>query len=172
MNGKSAHELAAVGQLLLALHKLPQQVGFTEFQDAALKLLSGTLQFDSAWWGLVSGLNIHTEITFNLPPSYRADWENVKSLDPIAVATQAHPFITFRINSDALGDYPELQEMLARHAIRHVLSTQTKESALGLEAFISIYRNDPPFTEAERLLKQAIMPHMIYALHQSWRKHL
>lgn len=172
MNGQSAHDLEAMGQLLLALHKLPQQVGFTEFQDAALTLLAKTLHFDSAWWGLVSGLNIHTEIRFNLPDTYRDDWEQVKNLDPIAVATSTRPFVTFRINEDGLSGYPELQQMLRPYGIHHVLSTQTREADLGLQAFISVYRKDPPFSEADRLLKQAVMPHLIHALHLSWRKHL
>lgn len=172
MDGNTLHDLDAVGELLLALHKLPQQVEFISFQEQALALLSKTLPFDSAWWGLVSGLNIHTDIKYRLPPTYHEDWEKVKVEDPIATRTIETPFSTVRFNEQNLSLYPILQAMLARYGIRHVLCTHTAEPSLGLNAFLSIYRSDAPFTEEERVLKQMVMPHMIHALHLSWRKHL
>lgn len=172
MNGISVGDLDAVGGLLLALHKLPQQVEFSEFQEKALTLLSEALPFDAAWWGLVSGLNIHTEIKFRLPASYSEDWEKVKVEDPIASQTIAKPFVTVCFNASTLSDYPALQGTLAKYDIHHVLCTQTEEPDLGLHAFVSLYRAEVPFTEPERCLKQMVMPHLIHALHLSWRKHL
>ena len=172
MQGNTLHDLNTVGELLLALHKLPHQVEFTGFQERALALLSSRLPFDSAWWGLVSGLNLHTDIKYRLPPTYHEDWEKLKAGDPIAARTIENPFSTVRFNERDLSPYPILQSMLARYDIRHVMCTHTREASLGLHAFLSIYRSKAHFTEEERALKQVIMPHMIHALHLSWRKHL
>ena len=172
MNDMAIHNLEMIGRLLLAVHKLPQVTDFARFQVEALGLLSRTLPFDSAWWGLASGLNIHTEIKFNLPVTYGDDWETVKFADPIAAKTIATPFTTCRFNANDLLDVPALQTKLKKYDIHHVLCTRVEEEALGLHAFLSIYRSDPPFSDAEMILKQTVMPHLIHALHLSWRKHL
>lgn len=172
MDGNALHDLDALGGLLLALHKLPHQVEFAAFQERALAVLANTLPFDSAWWGLVSGLNLHTEIKFRLPTTYHEDWEKVKIGDPIATQAIENPFLTARFNEPELSHHPELQAMLAKYNIRHVLCTHAPETSLGLHVFLSIYRAGTAFTEAERKLKQIVMPHMNHALHLSWRKHL
>ena len=172
MNDMAIHNTEMIGRLLLAVHKLPQVIDFPRFQVEALGLLSQTLPFDSAWWGLASGLNIHTEIRFNLPVSYGDDWETVKFVDPIAAKTIETPFTTCRFNANDLLDFPALQTRLKKYGIRHVLCTRIEEEALGLHAFLSLYRSDPPFSDAETILKQTVMPHLIHALHLSWRKHL
>lgn len=172
MRDETTRIVEEIGQLLLALHKLPQQVEFSEFQNHALELLAEKLPFDSAWWGLASGLNIHTELTHNLPDTYREAWETVKANDPIATATSENPFLTACFNEKDLQDSPDLQATLGEFGIRHVLCTQTQEPELGLFAFLSLYRSGPAFTERERLIKQTLMPHLIHALHLSWRKHL
>lgn len=96
----------------------------------------------------------------------------MKIEDPIATQAIAHPFSTALFNERELSRYPTLQAMLMKYDIRHVLCTHTPEISLGLHAFLSIYRAKTPFTETERKLKQTVMPHMIHALHLSWRKHL
>lgn len=172
MDGNPLRDLDAVGGLLLAIHKLPHQGEFAGFQERALTLLARAVPFDCAWWGLVSGLNLHTEIKFRLPATYHEDWEKIKGEDPIAKQATEHPFSTVLFNEQELSHYMTLQAMLAKHNIRHVLCTHTPESSLGLHAFLAIYRAGTPFTEAERRLKQMVMPHMMHALHLSWRKHL
>jgi len=172
MDGDPLHDLDAAGGLLLAIHKLPHQVEFAGFQERALALLMRVVPFDCAWWGLVSGLNLHTELKFRLPATYHEDWEKIKAEDPIALQAALHPFSTVMFNAPVLSSYPALQTMLAKYDIRHVLCTHTLEPSLGLHAFLAIYRTETPFTEAQRKLKQMVMPHLMHALHLSWRRQL
>jgi DNA-binding CsgD family transcriptional regulator len=151
---------------------MPHQIEFNRFQEHALMLLEKMLPFDSAWWGLMSGLNVHTEIKFRLPVTYCEDWERVKNEDPIATQAITHPFVTALFDDKKLSSYPSLQLMLKNYEIRQVLCTHAPEVSLGLSAFLSLYRSGEPFTEADRKLKEVVMPHMIYALRLSRRNYL
>ncbi|WP_349361301.1 helix-turn-helix transcriptional regulator [Stappia sp.] len=174
MNGSAPAigDLEHLSGLLLSLHRLSHSVAFAQFQAEALALLAGALPFDAAWWGLASGVSVHTEVRHNLPDSYLGSWERVKLADPIAAATTRAPGVTVCFNADALAPYTELQATLAGYDVHHVLCTKTTEPALELFAFVSLYRTHAPFTEAERRLKQAVTPHLHAALHQTWRRHL
>lgn len=52
-----------------------------------------------------------------------------------------------------------------RYGMEHVLTTHIAEPVLRLFSAVSFYRANPkqPFTEAERLFKQNLMPHLAKA---------
>lgn len=164
--------LGDISAALLELHELPGAVPFEKFQERALTCLGQVLTFESAWWGLVSGRKIHTALRFNLPPGYRRGWEPISDHDPIADAALSQPFRTVVFNQSDLAGHPVLNAFLASYDIRHVLCTVTQQPDLDLHAFLSIYRADPPFTEEERLIKEAAMPHLTRALARAWRAEL
>lgn len=172
MNGTAPLDAEHVGRLLLELHTLPHSVDYPQFQEAALTRLAHDLPLDSAWWGLTSGLAVHTEVMYRLPSSYSTDWEQVKESDPIVVDAISHPFVTACYNARDLRGYPALCKMLEAHDIRHVLCTRVVDHQLGLHAFLSVYRKRKPFTEQERRLKEIVMPHLVHAQHLAWQRHL
>lgn len=106
MNGIRMGQLDRVSAALLAIHQLPGAVPFERFQDEALGILKGVLPFDAAWWGLVSGLSIHTAVRHNLPPGFRRRWETISRADPIAPLVLATPFVTVAFNEPDLKPHP------------------------------------------------------------------
>ncbi|WP_342070153.1 helix-turn-helix transcriptional regulator [Yoonia algicola] len=164
--------LDQVGAVLMEIHELPERVPFDEFQDAALQAVKRVVSFDAAWWGLVAGLEIHSATRFELPEGYRRHWESVREHDPIASAALGAPFVTVRFNHQDLETYPEISNFLEVYGIHHVLCTATRQRDLALYAFLSLYRNDAPFTEEERSVKQVLVPHLLHALGQSWRRNM
>lgn len=172
MNGTNTDPLAALSDLLLELHKLPEQVDFARFQKEALELLARAMQFDAAWWGLMSGLDVHTEYLHNISKDFSSSWEALKDSDPIAAEAGRKPSLTVYFDGKAIAKHPALMRLLEHHDVRHVLCTHQYDKKLNLHAFLSLYRASKEFTETERMLKQVVMPHLIHALHLSWRKHL
>jgi DNA-binding NarL/FixJ family response regulator len=164
--------LDQVGAVLMEIHELPEKVPFDQFQDAALRAVQGVLSFDAAWWGLITGLDIHSATRFGLPEGYKRHWDNVRERDPIASAALGAPFATVRFNQQDLAPYPEISRFLGIYGIRHVLCTTTRQRDLGLYAFLSLYRKEDPFNEEERMVKQVMVPHLLHALGQSWRRSL
>ena len=164
--------LGEISAALLDIHELPGAVPFAAFQDQALRRLQAVLPFASAWWGLVSGRQIHTALRFNLPPGYRRGWEPISQHDPIADAALGEPFRTVVFNQSDLSRHEVLNRFLEPYGIRHVLCTVAQQPDLDLHAFLSLYRTDPPFDEEERLIKQAAMPHLTRALANAWRAEL
>lgn len=161
--------LDELGAVLMDIHELPEKVPFDQFQDAALRAIKPVVPFDAAWWGLVTGLEIHSAARFALPEGYRRHWESVRDHDPIASAALSAPFATVMFNQQDLARHAEITGFLNIYGIRHVLCTTTRQRDLGLYAFLSIYRSEEPFTEEERQVKQVLMPHLMHALGQSWR---
>lgn len=161
--------LYAVGSALMAIHQLPERVSFDQFQTKALEAVRDILDFDAAWWGLVAGLEIHSATRFGLPEGYRRHWEGLRQHDPIASAALAAPFETVVFNQEDFIPGSEITKFLDVYGIRHALCTTTRQPDLGLSAFLSLYRRGVPFNEDERRIKQVLMPHLMYALGQSWR---
>jgi DNA-binding CsgD family transcriptional regulator len=164
--------LDQVGAALMEIHELPEKMPFDQFQSAALRVVKQVLPFDAAWWGLVSGLKIHSATRFDLPKGYRRHWESVRDHDPIASAALSEPFKTVLFNEADLAPKKEISLFLQVYGIRHVLCTATRQRDLGLYAFLSLYRRDRPFSEEDRRVKQVFMPHLMHALGQSWRGNL
>ncbi|WP_039017909.1 helix-turn-helix transcriptional regulator [Halocynthiibacter namhaensis] len=161
--------LDQIGTTLMEIHELPAKVPFHDFQDAALQVVKRILPFDASWWGLVSGLEIHTATRFDLPEGYRSHWNRISEHDPIASASLGNPFTTVIFNQPDLAPHKVISEFLGTYGIRHVLCTSTKQRDLGLYAFLSLYRRDAMFNEEERMLNQVLVPHLLHALGQSWR---
>jgi len=172
MEGRMS-DMSTLSDALLEIHALPEKVNFARFQDEALKRVKMVVEFDAAWWGLVAGFDIHSAARFGLPEGYRRTWEHsVRDQDPIAAAALAKPFKTVIFNQDRLQDHELITRFLSSYGIQHVLCTTTRQPNLGLYAFLSLYRSEAPFSERDRDLKQAITPHLMQALGQSWRDNL
>ena len=149
-----------------------QAVPFEAFQPAALAAAGALLPHDASWWGLSSGLEIHTQHVTGLDPGFRDAWDPIKDHDGIAQAVFEDPGRTVHFGPGELSRWPRLALFLAGYDIRHVLCTVLVEPSLGLTAFLSLYRRNRPFSEADRQLKQVVFPHLCHALNQSWQRAL
>jgi DNA-binding CsgD family transcriptional regulator len=160
---------------LLALHESARSVALDGFQSQALDRLAAVLPFDTAMWGLVADATAEGDAHIcsihlhGIDPSMMADSERVKDSDFIGTAATAALGQTrnFRTRDPRWSEPRHVPGV--RHALKwgmeNVLCTAVLEPRSGLKSFISLFRDreDHRFTEDERLLMQAWMPHLAAA---------
>lgn len=159
-------------RVLLNIHRAALDIPFGAFQQHVLSLVQEELPFEKAWWGVVSGLKIHTSVTLGLPDGYPRHWERIKDHDPIAVEATSQPNRTVVFNHNRLKPFGRTLRFLDAYGIRHVLCTTQPRETLNVMAFLSLYRSDPSFEASERVFKQCLMPHLTHALTVNWMRHL
>lgn len=160
-------DLIRFSGVALDLHRAAQAGGAD--QQQLLNIARRAVGFDSAWWGLNSGLQLHTTHADNLPPTYTAEWEARKHQDPIAPRVIDAPERAHLMGPEQLSAAPEFAAFLRGHGIRHILCILCRQERLGLSAFLSLYRRDIGFAAQDGELLTALFPHMMDALGKSWR---
>ena len=166
--------MEAFSSLLLGLYRQAQIIPPTEFQTRALDAARETLDFDSAFWatGVMSseGGIIHTACAYRQPPDMLENYERVKQHDTLGFETFSRLGQT--INAALTTDpywlprlHPDVLAHVKRYGMEHVLTTHINEPVLRIFSAVAFYRANPdqPFTEAERLFKQNLMPHLAEA---------
>lgn len=160
--------------LLLGLYRQAQNIPPTEFQTRALDAAREKLAFDSALWatGAMSpeGGVVHSVVVYRQPPDMMENYERIKQHDNLGFEAFSHLGQT--INAALTTDphwqprvHPDVMAHVKRYGMEHVLTTHIDEPVLRLFSAVSFYRANPeqPFTEAERLFKQNLMPHLAEA---------
>jgi DNA-binding CsgD family transcriptional regulator len=163
--------MKAFSGLLLDLYRLGQTTRPAEFQKQALDAVREVLAFDSALWGTgvmgPQGAIVHSACVYRQPPEMMENWERIKQHDTVSfeafgrigqtvnAALTTDPAWQSRFHSDAMAH-------VKRFGMEHVLATIMADPVLGLFAAVSFYRADSaqPFSEAERLFKQNLVPHL------------
>jgi DNA-binding CsgD family transcriptional regulator len=160
--------------LLLRLYREAQIIPPTEFQTAALDAAREALPFDSAVWitgvmGAEGGI-IHSACVYRQPPDMMENYERIKQHDVLGFETFQN--LGHTINASLTTGpnwltrlHPAVLSHIRRYGMEHVLSTHITEPVLRIFSAVALYRADPeqPFTEAERLFKQNLMPHLAEA---------
>lgn len=166
--------MKAFSGLLLGLYRQAQIIPPTEFQTRALDASRDALTFDSALWvtgvmGAAGGI-IHSVIAYRQPPDMMENYERVKQHDTLGFETFSRlgQTINAALTSDPYWQarlHPDVMTHVKRYGMEHVLTTHIAEPVLRLFTAVSFYRANPrqPFTEAERLFKQNLMPHLAEA---------
>lgn len=166
--------MEAFSSLLLSLYRLAQNAPPAEFQTRALDAAREMLAFDSALWatgvmGPEGGI-IHTVIAYRQPPDMIENYERIKQHDTLSFEAFSHLGQT--INAALTTDpswqerlHPDVTTHIKRYGMEHVLATIIADPVLRLFSAVSFYRANPeqPFTEAERLFKQNLLPHLAEA---------
>lgn len=160
--------------LLIGLYRQAQIIPPTEFQVRALDAARDALAFDSALWARGAmgqeGAIPHTVFVYRQPPDMMESYERIKQHDILAfeafsrmgqtvnAALTTDPYWKVRFHPDAMAH-------VKLYGMEHVLTSFFAEPVLRLFTALSFYRADPgrPFTEAERLFKQNLMPHLAEA---------
>ncbi len=161
--------------LLLNLYHDASTLSEHEFQAGVFDRLRKIMPFDAGWWGLgaletdpgveFAGPQIFEIYSDNLPEKIFQNYEQFKQYDTVALAAARAPGVT--LNVDVRDWYPkEHWPYLDIFGYRHVLATMQINPLTGLTMGITLYRKKPehPFSEQERRLKQALMPHWCAAL--------
>ena len=166
--------METLGSLLLELYRLAQDAPAEEFQTRVLDATREKLAFDSALWatGAIGpeGATPHAIFVYRQPSDMLEKWGRIKPRDTIIF--EAFNNLGRTVNA-ALGSDPgwqarfgaDMRRHIKCYGMEHTLMTMIETPILRLYTAVSFYRADPkqPFTEAERLLKQSMMPHLAEA---------
>jgi len=163
--------MEAFSGLLFRLYRLAQNSPPKEFQTHALNQVREVLAFDSAIWvtgGMLPEGGIpHTIHLYHQPQEMMENWARIKHHDVLNF--EAFSQLGQTINAALAIDpywlprvHPEILAHIKRYGMEHILATIIANPVLQIFTAVSFYRDDPtqPFTEAERLLKQNLMPHL------------
>lgn len=166
--------MEAFSGLLHGLYRQAQNTPPTEFQRRVLDMSREVLSFDSALWGTGAmnpeGPVVHAVYVYRQPPDMMENWERIKQHD--SVNAEAFSCFGLTVNAALSTDpywqtrfHPDAMAHTKRYGMAHVLATIIAEPVSRLFTGVSFYRADPaqPFTEAERLFKQNLMPHLAEA---------
>lgn len=164
--------MKAFSDLLFILYRQAQTTPPADFQRRALQAISEVLNFDSALWGTgvmgQQGAVVHSVCVYRQPPDMMDNWERIKHHD--TVSFDAFNNLGVTVNAALTTDpgwqtrfHPDAMAHVKRYGMEHVLSTITADPVLGVFTGLSFYRAHPgqPFTEAERLVKQNLMQHLV-----------
>lgn len=164
--------MEAFSGLLFGLYRQVQLIPPTEFQRRALDAVREVLAFDSALWGTgVMGQNgalIHSVCVYRQPPEMMENWECIKQHDTVSL--EAFSRLGQTLNAALTTDpywqarfHPDAMAHVKRFGMEHVLATIVADPVLQVFTAMSFYRANPaqPFTEAERLLKQSLLRHLV-----------
>jgi DNA-binding CsgD family transcriptional regulator len=156
------------GKLSLEFYRLALGTPPAQFQDAVLDRVKEHLPFDTALWGTVApgpdAVEAHSGHLYGLPWQMIDEYQRVKHLDWMLRASLANPGRT--INGELARTKPTLDPAMIAHCerwgMRQVLGTLIDVPELGLSMGICLYRADAkrPFSERERRLMQALVPHL------------
>lgn len=168
MSTISSAQLDAVSQIALRLHRMSDSETLQNFQASALDTIGELLEFDGAWWGLVSGMEVHNTFELGLPGNYRANWEAVKEHDTIAQAALANPYTTVRYTLPAKKNRTDFDRFLQTNNVSSALCTVVNFIHKDHFTYLSVYRHKTAFSETDRLIMQSLIQHMTEAHYRTW----
>lgn len=166
-------------QLVLSLYREGRDVPLAKFQDWSLEQVQALLPFDSAWWGNVTAesARVHGTHLYNCDPSITDLYPHHLKGNFFHAALMAHPGqcvslsdLTTRAN---FVETPLYRNFGARFRMAGALGTALFNPSSCQFEFLMIWRHDPaqPFTEAERLMKELLMPHLVEAFRAVRMRH-
>ena len=160
------------GALLLDLYRFARELSLADFQRRVLERLCEVLPFDAAWWGM-SALDreLHSSFLFRMPPDFVDYWRGIRGQDLMADAVMRTPSVSVNFDYTRLHSTPTFAAFVDAYDIRNTLCTLLMNPTLNLTTFLSLYRRGAgarPFEEAERQLKQLVMPHLWAAWASNW----
>lgn len=155
-------------QLVVDLYRAGREVPFANFQEWALTQMHEVLDFDAAWWGRGANkpLMVHQVHLHRCAPTLVDDYAPWIEVDFFREAVCAQPGTTISVSDlmsrkklEATAIY---REFGAKHRVEWSLGTVLIEPLSSLNEFITVWRKDAerPFSEAERAIKQFLMPHL------------
>lgn len=167
-----------LSHLMLAVYQLAQASPVGEFEQQLFLLLHEHISFDSAWLGkstmLAHGPQMHNSYLHNLPSDYVANWEKVKTYDPIVPQLLKDPKETVAISIAEESMAAQYRTFMSKHAIAQVICGVSVDPLLKLWTHLSLYKNSllPEFKAEEIELMALAMPHLASALSLNRMQHM
>jgi len=174
-------EASIVSELLLKLYRLSGESPIDEFQDAALRLLKGSLAFDSSMWGTATttpvGIEIHTLHLTEQGQEMLSAYEALKQHDTVAKSVFGHRQITRRFHSKTqfgCRSEREFREFQRRFGIENMLVTSANDTQSNFMEWMSLFRakEEAHCRAEEQLLLDQLSPHLMQALSFNRARHL
>ncbi len=176
----SAKFISQFSGLLLDLYQDASFLPAERFQTRAFERLNALIPFDEAWWaiGIVdseinagkeySGPQIFDIYLHGVSQENYNLYKKLKRFDTVVQESERHPGVTFNV---CMREWypPSHWPVLDVYGYAHMLATHAVDPVIDLSNAITLYRTEPdrPFSEQERLIKQALMPHWIAALNRN-----
>jgi DNA-binding CsgD family transcriptional regulator len=164
---------------LLTLYRGALEKPTHEFRDWTLNGAKSLIPFDSCVWGSGSWANnqpsIHTVHLHQLNGGFIQSWLEHHHEDRLARDMPLNINRTFNVNvADEYAGTAIYNHHCKQFGMEHIVATATIDEDTLLLNTMSLYRSDPdhPFSERERILKEALFPHLIEAVRMNWLTNL
>jgi DNA-binding CsgD family transcriptional regulator len=168
-----ASMLAPFSDLLRNLYRSSHEMPADRFQASILKSVGNALPFDTSMWGTGARQDdgqvaVHSIYLHEQPPEMIEDWGPVNHQDrSVEVVTRNLGYV-MNVHTPTLHggrECADIRNYNARFGIETALIV-CGQAPSGLYSWLSLFRGDPDhqFSEDERLLFQALWPHMVEAL--------
>lgn len=158
--------------LLLEIYRATREAPLGAFEDRVLELVKPALQFEKSMWGTGAitplGLDVHNVHVHEEPEEMMIDYEEVKHQDAVVPEVFKHRGHAVNFQSATFYKGRKRQGMLGflkRFEHQNVLIA-TNQGDGNYCQWISLYRANPDwhYSEQERLLCEALSPHLMEAL--------
>lgn len=158
----------ALNKVTLSLYREGRDVPLRNFQDWALEQVRRLIPFDSAWWGnaAVEPMKIHWLHLHHCDKSLLEAYPPYIADDFFRVALMASPGTSVNM-SDLITRARFVRTALyraigKRYHVEWSLGTLQIDPVSSLSEFLTLWRHDAkkPFNEAERQIKELLMPHL------------
>jgi DNA-binding CsgD family transcriptional regulator len=161
--------MKVLSRLALDLYRSGRETPVDRFQQWAMDRLKSDLPFDAGKW--VSGHMegdvpvVHSVKLINRPASMHADYEHIRQHDFLAreVVANVNTAMIFNRVGDRPGLAAEFMTYLDKWRTAHSMVCARVDPFTDLATGLALWREsrDAPFTEAERRLFEAAVPHLI-----------
>ncbi len=158
----------ALNKVILAIYREGREVPVGSFQAWALERVEGLIGFDSAWWGNAAAnppelheMHLHNcehGILEAYPPYLEQDFFRAALINSPGISVNMSDLTT----RARYVRTPLYRDVGRRFRVEWSLGTLLIEPVSSLYEFLTIWRHDPkrPFSEAERQIKELLMPHL------------
>lgn len=164
-------DIRALNGLLLDVHRAGCEVGFQHFQALMLEETQALIPFDSACWGetTTTPFALHQMHLFNCDASIRDTYQGLGVQDCFLASLRTQPGVTVNL-ADLMPRARLVRNLVYRklcrpYRIECALGTLRVEAPSSLAEFLVLWRHDAkrPFSEAERLAMELLLPHLLQA---------
>lgn len=165
--------MSPLSDILLEVYGRVGTTPAARFRRTVLEIVRCYLPFDSALWGSFTlepgGARAHSGTLYGLPDQMMVDYQDIKQHDWLNLQSVAAPGTTFNVSAEQIKDtvHPLALSHMRKYGMEHTLCTAFAEPKLNLWTAIALYRGPAgcTYTEEERELKQALVPHVVQAWH-------
>lgn len=164
------NNLLAFSQTLFEIYRLAREEPIERFLETMLECVQVLIPFKSAWWGMGSrSLStiecMNNSYFYNLPETYFHDWKKIKQQDTTLIKTHEclGEAISLSFSRDDISS--ELRSLGKRYQYDKLMCLHFEDQITCLGNHLSLYRDrtSPEFTNTEKLLFQALIPHLLSA---------